>query len=69
MSIKVCFSGDCIHDDFAGLTVRELLRICQQILNIPPDIVSFVNGNQQNSDYVLIEGDVVEFLKLYGRLF
>jgi hypothetical protein len=69
MSVKVCFSGDCIHDDFAGLTVRELLRICSQMLDIPSDVVSFVNQNQKNSDYVLREVDEVEFLKLYGRLF
>jgi sulfur carrier protein ThiS len=48
----------------AGLSVRE--AIAQ--LGINPDLVAgvFVNGEQQNKDYVIQDGDIVKLLAVIG---
>jgi sulfur carrier protein ThiS len=48
----------------AGLSVRETLGV----IGINPDLVAgvFVNGEQQNKDYVLQDGDIVKLLAVIG---
>jgi sulfur carrier protein ThiS len=47
-----------------GSTVRQTLKDA----HIPPELVALVmvNGEQQNKDYVVAEGDVVKVIAVLG---
>jgi sulfur carrier protein ThiS len=48
----------------AGQSVRQSLTL----IGINPDLVAgvFVNGEQQNKDYILQDGDIVKLLAVIG---
>jgi len=50
-----------------GRKVSEVSNFLEEALNIDLDSVPFVNGEEASLDYVLKEGDTVEFVKQAGR--
>jgi hypothetical protein len=51
------------RDDLAGRTVAEVRAMYQLPFNIAPDAIPKVNGQQVGEDYLLKDGDKVEFTK------
>ncbi len=56
-------SCDGQFDHLVGRKVGELRQALAVAMNIPPNAVAFVNGEQAKASYVLEPGDRVEFLK------
>jgi hypothetical protein len=52
--------------DLAGKSVNEIRGMLEQALNIDPSATPVVDGNQVPGDYVLKNGDVLEFVKPSG---
>ena len=50
-----------------GRKVSEVSNFLEEALNIDLNSVPFVNGEEASMDYVLKEGDTVEFVKQAGR--
>lgn len=49
--------------DLAGRKLGEVRQALAIAMNIPPNAVAFVNGEQVKASYTLIPGDRVEFVK------
>lgn len=50
----------------AGLSVAEVRKDQKEILNIADDADALVNGDKVDEDYILEEGDQLEFVKAAG---
>jgi hypothetical protein len=50
-----------------GMTVRHARAELTERLNISPDAMAVVDGNEVNEDTVLVEGQVLNFVKHAGE--
>jgi hypothetical protein len=50
-----------------GMSVGQVREKFRETLNIPKDAKSLVNGKGVNSDYVLVDGVELEFVKETGE--
>lgn len=70
LSTSIYVSCGASSGRFPGLVgrkVSEVSNFLEEALNIDLDSVPFVNGEEVSMDYVLKEGDTVEFVKRAGR--
>jgi len=54
-------------DKVVGMRVSQVREKFRDVLNIPKDARSLVNGNQVSSDHVLEDGADLEFVKETGE--
>jgi hypothetical protein len=66
-------SVDVIHGVYAhslplaGMTVRQARGELQERMNIDPDAIAIVDGNEVDEDTVLAENQVLNFVKHAGE--
>lgn len=65
--IKVVCGANTQEAEVAGLTVSQAKRALTEALNIPEDAQAIISGDNVQVDYVLREGDVLEFVKQGGK--
>jgi hypothetical protein len=51
----------------AGREIGEVREFLKEILNIDRNSTPLVNGKDENDDYIIKEGDTIEFLKVSGK--
>ena len=56
-----------LDSTYAGKAVDEILETVENILNVPDMAVVMKGGNIIDSDYMIQNGDVIEFVKPAGR--
>lgn len=56
-----------IKASLSGKTVTEVRGMLAQALNIDPNAQPTVGGETVQEDYILREGDVLEFVKASGK--
>lgn len=66
-TIKVACGANTQDAEVAGMTVAEVRRSMQDVLNIPEDAEAIISGDNVNNTYTLREGDVLEFVKKSGE--
>lgn len=66
MSVKVINGVNSSNLNIEGYNVKDVIGQYQEILGIKDDQTVKVNGVEVNSDYVLEENDVLEFVKEAG---
>ena len=60
--------GVYAHDfPLAGLRVRDARSQLEERMNIDPDATAVVDGNEADEDVVLVEGQVLTFVKHAGE--
>lgn len=64
MARVVCGANEQAMD--AGQTVAQARENFKEILNIPDGAKAIVNGDEVGEDYILNEGDSLEFIKSAG---
>lgn len=67
MSIRVVCGANAQQVEFAGRTVADTREYLQQSLNIPADARVLVTGRAVADDYVVQDGEQVEFVRESGR--
>jgi molybdopterin converting factor small subunit len=60
--IKVCCRAECINTESAGLTVKQVYESHSKVLDIASYATPLVNSKKANFDYVLKDGDKLEFI-------
>lgn len=62
-------SSGAAHGNFdvVGKTVGQVSQLLREVLNVDKMSTGIVNGAEKSSDYVLAEGDNLEFLKPAGN--
>lgn len=62
-------SSGAAHGNFSvvGKTVGQVSELLREVLNVDKMSTGLINGKEQASDYVLKEGDNLEFLKPAGN--
>ena len=65
VSAKVTVSCGGSQNDFdvVGHTCHEVAELLKEVLNIPNDPIAVVNGNTVDYNYVLKDGDVLDFVQ------
>jgi len=66
MSIKVVCGANTHEGEFVGMTVGEVRQQLKDVLNIADEAQTSVSGDVVKDDYVLKEGDNLEFIKKAG---
>ena len=51
----------------AGMTVRQARAELEERMNLPPDALAVVDGNEVDEDFVLAENQVLNFVKHAGE--
>ena len=67
MAIQVQCGANSQDVDFAGRTVAEAKDFLRQSLNIPEGARQLVTGQTVADDYVLRDGERLEFMRESGR--
>lgn len=52
--------------NLTGNTVAQAVAKCADLLNLDEDSILKVNGSEVNADYVIEDGDILEFVKEAG---
>jgi len=65
--VKVIHGANDGVFDVAGCPVFSVRLSLVDAFNIPPDALSFVNGEQVGSEYLLVPGDTLEFVRQSGE--
>lgn len=66
MATQIINGVNELSADLAGKTVNDVRAMLAQALNIAPEATPVVDGNQVDGNYVLENGDVLEFVKPSG---
>ncbi|MFH1890697.1 MAG: hypothetical protein ABIJ91_04690 [Candidatus Kuenenbacteria bacterium] len=66
MSITVINGVNELTASLAGKSVGEIRGMLSQALNISPDAIPQVDGDQVGEDFVLGDSDTLEFVKPSG---
>ena len=66
MSVTIVNGVNSITASLAGKTVAEVRAMLAQALNIDPNAVPMVDGQQVEGSHVLGDGQEVEFVKPSG---
>lgn len=64
--VKVIHGANDDEFEIAGAKVQQVRANLVDAFNIPGDALSFVNGEQVDANYVLKQGDTLEFIKQAG---
>lgn len=67
MTVRIVHGINEDHFDLKGKTVGSVAKSLHQVFNIPHDAVALVGGQKVTFDYILSEGESVEFIKENGR--
>jgi hypothetical protein len=65
--IKVVCGANYEEAEVVGMTVAQAKRALMESLNIPEDSQAIISGDNVNTDYILREGDTLEFIKPSGE--
>lgn len=65
--IKVVCGANAQEAEIVGMTVEQARRALAEALNIPEDAQAIITGDNVQTDYVLRQGDVLEFVKKSGE--
>ncbi|MBI5138549.1 MAG: thiamine biosynthesis protein ThiS [Candidatus Vogelbacteria bacterium] len=65
-SVQLISGANAESADVAGKTLAEVRQAYQDVLNIDPRAEVRLGGKPVGPDYVLQEGDQVEFIKVAG---
>lgn len=67
MTVRVIHGANEGRFDLRGKTVGYVAKNLREVFNIPHDAVAFVDGKTVDSEYILSEGESVEFVQENGR--
>lgn len=67
MAVSVSHGVNKLASELAGLTVESIRTRTTMALNTDPEAASYVNGQPVGCDYVVSDGDRVEFIKKSGQ--
>jgi len=65
--VRVLYGVHALEAALAGRSIRDVRAALQQALNISPRAVAVVNGREVGADYLLKEGEQLEFVRLAGE--
>ena len=65
--VKVMYGVHTLEASLAGRTVQNVREALAQPLNISPEAVALVNGQEVDSDHVLGAGEFLEFVRYAGE--
>ena len=65
--IKIINGVNTLDANLVGKTVADIRLMLSQALNIDPEAVPQMNGEQVDESFVLSEGDELEFVKASGK--
>ena len=65
--VKVMYGVHTLEATLAGRTVQNVREALAQPLNISPEAVALVNGQEVDSDHVLGAGEFLEFVRYAGE--
>lgn len=63
MPVTISYGADSKIADLEGLTAEQAREEYAAVFNIPTESNPVVNGEEVGNDYVLKEGDKIEFTK------
>lgn len=66
MANQVLYGVNTLSASLEGRTVSAVRAMLSQALNIPADAQATVGGQAVAEDYILCDGDEVEFVKASG---
>lgn len=52
--------------NLAGKTASQAAATCSELMNVDEEAVMKINGTEVNGDYVIQDGDMIEFVKEAG---
>lgn len=67
MTVRIIHGANEGRFDLEGKTINCVAKHLRQAFNIPQDAVALVGGQKVTFDYILSEGESVEFIKENGR--
>lgn len=67
MSVRIVHGANEGRFTLAGKTVRSIAKSLRDAFNIPEDAQALVEGTEVNGDYIVADGDTVEFARSFGR--
>jgi len=65
--VKVIYGVHTLEASLAGRTVLSVREALAQPLNISPEAVTLVNGQEVNASHVLSSGELLEFVRYAGE--
>ncbi len=65
--VRVIYGIHSLEAAVAGKTVAEVRKALSQALNIHPAAIAIVNGQEVAGNYILHDGEVLEFVRLAGE--
>jgi|GEM_PF-2085615 len=66
MTVRIVHGANEDHLDFAGKTIGQLKRSLREVFNIPPEAVAYCCGDLASQQYLIEEGDTIEFVREQG---
>jgi hypothetical protein len=67
MSVRIVHGANEGCFEFAGQTVKQVHRVLRDAFNIPADAKAMVDGQGVGEDYMIRNGDNVEFVRILGQ--
>ncbi|MFN3477060.1 MAG: hypothetical protein ACK4Z6_05845 [Candidatus Methylomirabilales bacterium] len=65
--VRVIYGVHALEAPLAGRTVDDVRSSLEQALNISPRAVAVVDGIEVDANYILQEGEQLEFVRLAGE--
>lgn len=65
--VRVIYGIHSLDAAIAGKTVAAVRKALSQALNIDPAAIAIVSGQEVAGNYILHEGEVLEFVRLAGE--
>jgi hypothetical protein len=65
--VRVIYGVHSLDANVAGRTVGEIRAALRQALNIGPQAVAVVDGQEVKESFVLQTGEILEFVRLAGE--
>jgi hypothetical protein len=65
--VRVIYGIHSLEAAIAGKTVTEVRKALSQALNIDPAAIAIINGQAAAGNYILQEGQILEFVRLAGE--
>lgn len=66
-TVRVIYGVHSLDANVAGRTVGEIRAALRQALNIGPQAVAVVDGQEVKEGFVLQTGEILEFVRLAGE--
>jgi len=66
-NVEVVYGAEAQILAISGHNVQDVRDYLKHVLNIPADAQARVNGNLVDGNYVLLENDTLEFVKVAGQ--